>query len=116
MKVLITGSRHFSSRSTIRYWLTLFPIDLLIHGDCEGADRLAGEIAGELGIECAVYSADWHLGRKAGPIRNQLMIDSDPDLVIAFPLTDSKGTYDCICRAKKAGIAVLEIPTKEVMT
>jgi hypothetical protein len=39
------------------------------------------------------------------------MVDSRPDLVIAFPLEDSRGTFDCIRRAKAKGIAVLEVGT-----
>ena len=115
MKVVVTGSRDYSSRSTILHWLTLFPISCVIHGDCAGADQLASDICDELGIHHVTFHADWHVGKKAGPIRNQLMIDSEPDLVIAFPLADSKGTYDCIRRAKVAGIPVLEISPKEVI-
>lgn len=109
MKLLITGSRHYSSKHTILHWLTLFPISSVVHGDCSGADQLASEICDELGIDHTTFYADWSQGKKAGPIRNQQMIDTHPDLVIAFPLADSRGTYDCINRAKKAGIAVLEV-------
>jgi len=30
MKVLVTGSRHYPSRSTILHWLTLFPIGTVV--------------------------------------------------------------------------------------
>jgi hypothetical protein len=115
MKVLITGSRHYRDRSTILHWLTLFPISLVIHGDCSGADQLASDICDELGIPHTTFTADWSQGKKAGPLRNQAMIDSKPDLVIAFPLEDSRGTRDCIRRAKAKGIAVLEIPPGTVV-
>lgn len=53
--------------------------------------------------------ADWDgLGRKAGPIRNQRMLDEGkPDLVVAFP--GDKGTADMVRRARTASLEVLEI-------
>jgi hypothetical protein len=62
-------------------------IDAVIEGDAHGADRMAGEWARRHGVENTKFCADWdRLGRKAGPIRNQLMLDEGrPDLVVAFP-------------------------------
>jgi hypothetical protein len=89
------------------------PPDLvIIHGDYRGADRLADEWAV---IRCVLverYVADWvGLGRAAGPIRNQQMIDEGkPDLVIAFPmLGKSIGTFDLMSRATKAGIRMVVV-------
>ena len=54
------------------------------------------------------YPADWKLyGRSAGPIRNQEMLDSGIDLVIAFP--GGRGTADMVRRARKAGVEVREV-------
>jgi hypothetical protein len=60
-------------------------------------------------IPCSVYMADWDgLGRKAGPIRNQRMLDEGkPDLVIAFP--GGRGTADMVRRAREAGVEVVEL-------
>lgn len=53
------------------------------------------------------YPAKWAKFHKAaGPIRNQEMVDTQPDLVVAFLLPGSKGTADAIKRAQKAGIEV----------
>jgi len=83
-------------------------MDVIIHGDCRGADRLAGQAAEQLGLTVRAYPAQWDShGRAAGPIRNQQMIDEEhPDLVIAFhdDLTKSKGTRDMLQRAKRSGI------------
>ena len=59
--------------------------------------------------ERGVAEADWAKhGRKAGPIRNQRMIDEGrPDLVVAFP--GGTGTADMVERARVAGIRVIEI-------
>jgi len=54
------------------------------------------------------FDADWKLGKKAGPLRNQRMIDEGrPDLVVAFP--GGKGTADMVRRAEAAGVKVLKI-------
>ena len=51
--------------------------------------------------------AEWHrLGRKAGPIRNQRMLDEGkPDLVVAFP--GGTGTAGMVALACKAGVRVI---------
>ena len=56
--------------------------------------------------------ADWEkLGRKGGPIRNQLMLDEGrPDLVVAFP--GRRGAADMVRRARTACIEVIEVDVK----
>lgn len=58
---------------------------------------------------CTMH-ANWDKqGRKAGPIRNQNMIDlMAPDAVIAFP--GGRGTQGMIDLAKKNGVNVWEVP------
>ena len=58
---------------------------------------------------CDVYMADWDgLGRKAGPIRNQRMLDDGkPDLGIAFP--GGRGTADMVRRAREAGVETIQV-------
>jgi hypothetical protein len=70
-------------------------ITLLIAGGARGADRLAEEWAKAQAIPCDL-SASWDgLGRKAGPIRNQRMLDEGRlDLVVAFP--GGRGTADML--------------------
>jgi hypothetical protein len=56
--------------------------------------------------------ADWRrYGLKAGGIRNQQMIDELPrmDVLVGAPDPESRGTYDCMRRAKAAGIPVDDI-------
>ena len=83
-------------------------IDTVIEGDARGADRMAGEWAQCHGVQNLKFRAEWEkLGRKAGPIRNQLMLDEGrPDLVVAFP--GGRGTADMVRRARAAGIDVIE--------
>ena len=50
---------------------------------------------------------DWALGRKAGPIRNQRMLDDGkPDLVIAF--SGGKGTAGMMAIARRAGVKIIQ--------
>jgi hypothetical protein len=78
---------------------------MLLEGGARGADRFAREFANGLGCTVETHEADWkRYGKAAGGIRNQRMVDSKPDGVLAFP--GGKGTEDCVRRAVKAGISV----------
>jgi predicted Rossmann fold nucleotide-binding protein DprA/Smf involved in DNA uptake len=79
----------------------------LVHGGALGVDQISGRIAAEFGWDVVVVPADWSkYGKSAGPKRNQKMLDDyNIDRVVAFPAenVDSKGTWDTISRAQKAG-------------
>ena len=82
--------------------------DVLVHGCARGADQMAADLAtGIEGVTIEGYPANWATyHRAAGPIRNQQMLDSGVDLVLAFhsDISKSKGTADMLNRARKAGI------------
>lgn len=113
MKVLVCGGRDFNDGMTLGSWLgginNKRPITLIIEGGAKGADNLARMYAEFANIPCDTYPADWdNLGKKAGPIRNQQMLDEGkPDLVVAFPTKNSRGTWDMVERARKAGVEVI---------
>jgi len=109
--VLVTGSRNYTDRGRLREAI----IDatkrtdknvVVIQGGATGADRLAKLICKEEGIYCATLDALWDsLGRSAGVLRNQMMIDLvEVDEAIACPLPTSRGTFDMMDRLKRAGI------------
>lgn len=50
-------------------------------------------------------------GNAAGPIRNKQMIDQ-ANCLVAFPLSDSKGTKQAIAYAKEKKIPVFVYETK----
>lgn len=81
----------------------------LVHGASRGADALADEWARQFALAVSPEPADWSsLGARAGPIRNQRMIDNhSPAFVVAFP--GGHGTADMVRRARKAGIVVCEV-------
>lgn len=113
MRVLVCGGRDFSDRAFIERALASLAkvecIDAVIEGNASGVDRIAGFWARQRDIPNLKFTAEWdRLGRAAGPIRNQRMIEEGrPDLVIAFP--GGRGTADMVRRAKAAGIKVEEI-------
>lgn len=87
---------------------------VVVHGDCPtGADRYASEWCREarfngLHVIEEAHPADWGKhGKAAGPIRNQQMVDLGADVVLAFPLGESRGTRHCMAAAEKAGIPVI---------
>lgn len=114
MRVLVCGSRDWKKRGPIQLVLRGMIVEIdtvVIHGAAPGADSIAHMVAEELRFDCDPYPADWDThGKKAGPIRNQQMLDEGkPDVVFAFvtrPLAESRGTADMVRRAKKAGVPV----------
>ena len=124
MRVLVTGSRTWSR--SVFIWTRLYELAIhaysefdtgqtltVVHGDCsKGADRHArtwiqyqeNKLWEPVTIIEEPHPADWKLGRRAGPIRNQHMVDLGADLCLAFMMPGSRGTADCVARARAAGI------------
>jgi SLOG family YspA-like protein len=109
--ILITGSRTFKDPKPIKEKLQEY-VDkygagdiILRHGYAKGADTLAARIARNLDIKniqdrsIEFYDLSWDKdGLNAGNIRNERMLDEDPkpDVVLAFPDENSKGTWNTI--------------------
>jgi len=76
----------------------------IIAGGARGVDRDAEEVALRFNLEFEEFRADWDLlGKKAGFVRNQVMVDR-ADICIAFK--GGRGTEDTIKRSLKKGILV----------
>src|SRR3954471_4405519 len=108
-RILITGSRDWDDYDTVcktiintigEYLqehpeLRTRPVDwvTIVHGDCpKGADRLADIFATNvLGCDVERYPADWGTGRAAGFKRNARMVNTAPDVCLAFIRDKSKG-------------------------
>jgi hypothetical protein len=118
-RVLVTGSRDFTDYDTIAGVLddeavTHGPI-VVIHGGACGADQLAATWARANRQAQLAFPADWErYGRHAGPIRNRKMLaEAYPDVVHAFPLPGSRGTWDCVQAARMLGIpVVVHVPVR----
>lgn len=108
MVVLVCGSRDWPFPGIIEEELEKLPKKTIImHGKARGADKMADEIAKRLGFKVKAYPADWkRYGKAAGIIRNNEMLDEEPDKVLAFQLDESRGTQHTINEARKRGIKV----------
>lgn len=108
LRVLVCGSRDWNRPTEIGRRLAKLPRGAeIIHGGARGADVFAGIYARALGIPETEYPADWRgKGKRAGIIRNLAMLDSEPNLVIAFWDGESTGTAHTITEARKRGIPV----------
>ena len=116
MRIVVTGGRDFADEAMIDRALSAVHrkhgITTLIEGGAKGADRLALEWAARNMIRVEHYPANWNRdGKRAGPIRNQQMIDEGkPDAAVAFP--GGFGTADMVLRLGKAGIPCWVLPTE----
>ncbi len=107
-RLLVCGDRDWTDSDTILRWIQGQKPTVVIHGAARGADRIAGELAEQLGIPVLKFPAEWtKYGRAAGPIRNRQMLkEGKPDQVLAFHdnIAESKGTADMITAAREAGV------------
>jgi hypothetical protein len=111
VRVLVCGSRDWINKEAIRRELSFCGKDpVIIEGEAAGADKLAREVAEEMGWEFESYPADWeHYGKAAGPIRNRrMLVEGKPDIVLAFSthIKTSKGTLNMIQQAEAAHLCV----------
>ncbi|MEU9259026.1 SLOG family protein [Streptomyces sp. NPDC048212] len=115
--VIVTGSRDLLDGNKV--WDELeellpdFGPLFIRHGACPtGADRFASIWCNDFygpneGVFEIKHPANWDLhGKAAGPIRNREMVHAGADLCLAFPLGESRGTWNCVNECKKAGIPV----------
>lgn len=111
LRVLVTGARTWTDEVAVRRELEPLPAgSVVIHGDANGADRIAGRVAVELGLTVIPCPADWAtLGKSAWLRRNEAMLDEHhPDAVLAFhaDLNNGKGTSHMVRIARAAGVPV----------
>lgn len=104
MRVAIVGSRGYSDLNAVIEYVAELPTDtVVITGGARGVDLTAETAARKRGLEVVVHLADWeNLGKAAGPIRNQKVVD-DCDKLTAFWDGTSPGTKGVISLASKAG-------------
>ncbi|GII87101.1 hypothetical protein Ssi03_50910 [Sphaerisporangium siamense] len=119
-RFLAAGSRHHRDKPLI--WGTCDEIHaahpelLVVHGACYpravrgvrpevSADWLVHLWCQARGVQDEPHPADWDAhGDQAGPIRNAEMVALGADECVGWPLGRSPGTWDCLRKAKAAGI------------
>lgn len=112
-KLMVTGGRDYANQ--IQCWTALdklhqlHEIDIIIHGDAEGADKMADAWARVKGIQRAVCPACWaHFDPSvAGHRRNRFMLELGPHLVVAFP--GGAGTANAVTQAQHRGVKVMDL-------
>jgi hypothetical protein len=118
MKILVCGGREFADKEFLYFFLDDLlaaeekPVTHVIHGNARGADKLAHGWAVLNGIQPVACDAIWTVGGiynpQAGLVRNQRMLDLNPDLVVAFP--GERGTAHMVRIAKAKKVRVMEAP------
>ncbi len=119
-KILICGSKHWRDTELINSVLQIIvdnPIQTtVIHGGCQGADKIAGFSAKKLGCSIIKVLAEWiSYGYTSDSARNEIMLKHDPDFVIAFhrDIKSSQETKDTLKKAHKMGIKTYVITDKK---
>lgn len=124
-RVVVTGGRNFHNVQRVLADLRALQLVGLVavaQGGAAGADACARNSCDVLKIHWQTYPALWDRdGRGAGPRRNVRMLESErPDLVLAYPDPNSRGTWHCVCAALQRGISVLlwapDIEATKIMT
>jgi fructoselysine-6-P-deglycase FrlB-like protein len=120
VKILVCGSHSWRWRDEVRERLAELadraaaggaPLEVVTAG-AGGADRLAEDVARELGVDRVVFRSGWdEAGRASRHDHVPRMLGERPDLVLAFrDAGESPGTDRIIRSAREAGIPVTEVP------
>lgn len=137
MRIAVTGGRDFANATMVVHALSQMPPDaVLVHGAASGADSLCAEWWGDIHRRTVEpHPADWEapcrpecrIGHRrtranggptycpaAGVYRNQDMLESCLDLLIAFP--GGRGTDDMVRRTTQAGVKCIDLRRRSVGT
>lgn len=120
-RIIITGSRDWDDPAPIHAVLdeelAKTPQDqwlIVVHGGARGADTIAGKWAYDQlvrgrRVRYEQFCADWDgYGKRAGMLRNVVMIGTGAEVCHAFPKGQSRGTRHCMAQARRAGISVID--------
>ena len=111
--ILVTGDRRWTDEELVRQRLSQYPkSSVVFHGDCEGTDRISHRVAAELGMQVMPMPPSVKVNDNTKfTTRNTAMVAVLASLrwcnwktyVEAFVMPTSKGTWDCVNKAKKKG-------------
>lgn len=126
-RIVVTVSRSWRDWTTMKAVLhqtrASRPDAVLVHGDAPKGDRDAANLWCGMGGQVEAWPARWRehgddcrcpdrtvVCRFAGFRRNLAMVESAPDLVLAFIRNDSRGATHCADAAEAAGITTIRYP------
>ena len=113
--VIVTGSRNWADESAIERRLRRYPKGtILIHGDARGADTIAARVGRKMGFQVLAIPYFGDLKKLGGHERNTLLVNLGVTFrtskyrvsVEAFPMPDSRGTWDCVEQARERDLPV----------
>ena len=124
MRLLICGSRVWSPKRHLIIKSIINGIKevaedeefTVISGGARGPDSIAAETCEEFDIDFEEYPANWDaFGKRAGIIRNEQMLNTGIDLVVAFSddIENSRGTKHMCNIAWKKGVPVYVVSSYE---
>ena len=114
MRIIVAGSRNVTEREVRAArracsWIGF--VSAVVSGTARGADTFGERWALENSIAIIRCSADWEkFGRRAGPIRNELMAKTAEGLIAIWD-GKSRGTQGMIDLAAKHGLRVMVFQT-----
>jgi hypothetical protein len=119
-RIIITGSREFANEQAMREVFNAYRERFmgckttLVHGDARGADKLSALVASSIVPDLTIetHPAEWErLGKSAGFVRNQKMVDLGADVAIAFKwlTAQNRGTEHCMSRIRLANIPLIVV-------
>jgi hypothetical protein len=111
-RFFITGSRDLFIKKEIKkvladlYAKGINPKKMvMVVGDAKGVDATAAKLWQEAGLRIEVFKADWdQYGKKAGMLRNILMLKSGVDYGYGFCKNNSRGTTGMLKAANELGV------------
>jgi hypothetical protein len=124
MRIIVTGCRNWAcddlAAAIVGRLVGRYGRDglVIVHGGASGVDSAFHNASVFANVAREVYPADWqNQGKRAGPIRNGVMVAKGADLCIAVHkfLMNSKGTRDCCNQAIAAGIPTFLIDSDAVI-
>ena len=114
MKVAIIGSRR-EKNTSLEYMEERLPAGCskIISGGARGVDTLAERLAGRLGLPFVKFLPDYGLYGRWAPLKRNIKIIENADLVLAFWDFRSRGTAFTIIECLKRQIPVRVYPLKD---
>jgi hypothetical protein len=111
MRVVVSGSRDWTDAALVYATMddlhARYGIELVVHGEQRGLDLLVKQWAMERGLPVFGCPYPPAYGKQGGGIRNGWLLDfGTPNLVVAFPMKDSRGTWNMVTQAKQRGLNI----------